>query len=54
MNTKEQQAKPKPVKPSSDRNREIDFLMHNLFKPPKDDTTYFYYTEVFSDWVDRK
>jgi hypothetical protein len=40
--------------PTGEEQNEIDFLMTNLFKPSKDDTPYFYYTEVFSDWVDRK
>jgi hypothetical protein len=34
--------------------KEKDLLVSNLFRPPKNDTNYFYYTEVISDWVYRK
>jgi hypothetical protein len=35
-------------------NSEKEILLNNLFKPPKYDTNYFYYTEVFSDWLREK
>lgn len=33
---------------------EKESLNHNLFKPPKFDTNYFYYTEILSDWIAMK
>jgi hypothetical protein len=43
----------KSEKPKT-KSSEVDILLHNLFKPPKNDTNYFYYTEVLSDWVHKK
>jgi hypothetical protein len=39
---------------SKAKNTGSEILLDNLFKPPKIDTNYFYYTEVKSDWVKRK
>lgn len=39
--------------PSKVRNQ-VDYLQFNVFKPPRYDTEFFYYTEVYSDWVERK
>lgn len=34
--------------------KENELLNPNLFKPPKSDTNFFYYTEVPSDWIAMK
>lgn len=44
-------------KGSKRSDSEKDFLIYNLFKPPKHDTydkEFFYYTEVYSEWIERK
>jgi hypothetical protein len=40
--------------PSEMTRSQVDYLLYNVFKPPKYDTEFCYYTEVFSDWVERK
>ena len=55
MNTNKQVVvKEKPVQRSLSEKKDSDFLVNNLFRPPKNDTNYFYYTEVISDWVNQK
>jgi hypothetical protein len=56
MNTNKLSDKKKDtaISPSKNNRSQDDNLHYNLFKPPKYDTEFFYYTEVVSDWVHRK
>ena len=35
------------------KEKQLDILLSNLFNFKNYDNNYFYYTEVFSEWVDR-
>jgi hypothetical protein len=39
--------------PSKNNRSQVDNLHNTIFKPPKYGTEFFYYTEVYSDWVDK-
>jgi|tagenome__1003787_1003787.scaffolds.fasta_scaffold9231534_1 hypothetical protein len=44
----------RPVGSNDSDNKEKRILIHKLFKPPKNDTNYFYYTEVINDCLVKK